>query len=127
MPDPPLEADMDLAMGAFGLRAAVVEAGPHGGPEVSVTSDALAVRTSSDAASGGSPAAASVTSDAMAVRTSAEAASATSDAASTNPGSLAAAEATVTRLRLGLEGDVARPRERRRGKARADGGGRRAP
>ena len=65
----PLETDMDLMMGAAGLRGVVVEAPADGGPELAVTSDALIVGTSSAAIPG-----------------------------------LAAAEAEVTRLRLGLEG-----------------------
>ena len=55
-----LETDMDLVMGAVGVRGVAVEAGPQGGLELSLKSDALAVRTSSDAvtASGGNLAAA---------------------------------------------------------------------
>ena len=68
------EADMDLAMAAAGLRGVVVEAPPEGGPELAVKTDAMAVRTSSEA---------------------------TEDSAG---GKLEAAEADVTRLRLGLEG-----------------------
>ena len=68
------EADMDLAMAAAGLRGVVVEAPDEGGPELAVKTDAMAVRTSSEA---------------------------TEDSAG---GNLAAAEADVTRLRLGLEG-----------------------
>ena len=68
------EADMDLAMAAAGLRGVVVEAPPEGGPELAVKTDAMAVRTSSEA---------------------------TEDSAG---GNLAAATADVTRLRLGLEG-----------------------
>ncbi len=68
------EADMDLAMAAAGLRGTVVEAPPEGGPELAVKTDAMAVRTSSEA---------------------------TEDSAG---GKLAAATADVTRLRLGLEG-----------------------
>ena len=70
----PLETDMDLAMAAAGLRGTVVEAPPEGGPELAVKTDAMAVRTSSEATGGGAG------------------------------GNLAAAEADVTRLRLGLEG-----------------------
>ena len=69
-----LETDMDLMMAAAGLRGTVVEAPPEGGPELAVKTDALAVRTSSEATGGGVG------------------------------GNLAAAEADVTRLRLGLEG-----------------------
>ena len=73
--DPPaMKTDMDLRMGAVGVRAVAVEAPAEGGVELSVTSDAMAVRTSSDAVSG--------------------------DAG----GNLAAATADVTRLRFGLEG-----------------------
>ena len=68
------EADMDLAMAAAGLRGVVVEAPAEGGPELAVKTDAMAVRTSSEA---------------------------TEDSAGSK---LAAAEADVTRLRLGLEG-----------------------
>ena len=64
-----LGTDMELAMGAVGVRGVAVEAGPQGGVELAVTSDAMVVRTSSEKAAG-----------------------------------LAAAEAEVTRLRLGLEG-----------------------
>ena len=68
------EADMDLAMAAAGLRGVVVEAPAEGGPELAVKTDAMAVRTSSEA---------------------------TEDSAG---GKLEAATADVTRLRLGLEG-----------------------
>ena len=44
-----LETDMDLAMAAAGLRGVVVEASDGGVPELAVKSDAMAVRTSSDA------------------------------------------------------------------------------
>ena len=64
-----LRTDLDLAMGAAGLRGIVVEAPETGGPELAVTADALGVRTTSAAVPG-----------------------------------LAAADADVTRLRLGLEG-----------------------
>ena len=70
----PLETDMDLALAAAGLRGVVVEAPAEGGAELAVKTDALAVRTSSDALA---------------------------DAAA---GNLAASTAEVTRLRLGLEG-----------------------
>ena len=69
-----LKTDMDLMMAAAGLRGTVVEAPPEGGPELVVKTDAMAVRTSSEATGGGAG------------------------------GNLAAAEADVTRLRLGLEG-----------------------
>ena len=68
------EADMDLAMAAAGLRGVVVEAPAEGGPELAVKTDAMGVRTSSEA---------------------------TEDSAG---GKLEAATADVTRLRLGLEG-----------------------
>ena len=67
-----IETGMALAMGALGLRGVVVEAPAEGGMELSVKTDALAVRTTSDAASG-------------------------------TGGNLAAAQADVTRLRLGLQ------------------------
>ena len=67
-----IETDMALAMGALGLRGVVVEAPAEGGMELSVKTDAMAVRTTSDAASG-------------------------------TGGNLAAAQADVTRLRLGLQ------------------------
>ncbi len=69
-----LKTDMDLMMAAAGLRGVAVEAPAEGGPELAVKTDAMAVRTSSEA---------------------------TGDSAG---GRLAAAEADVTRLRLGLEG-----------------------
>jgi len=71
-----LKTDMDLMMAAVGLRGVAVEAPDDGGPELAVKTDALGVRTSS-----------------AAIRGSADAG-----------GNLAAAEADVTRLRLGLEG-----------------------
>ena len=73
----PLEAGMDLAMGAVGVRGVAVEAPAQGGLELSITSDAMAVRTSSEAVRG---------------------------EAGAGAGNLAAASAGVTRLRLGLEG-----------------------
>ena len=73
---PAIETDMDLAMAALGLRGVVVEAPAAGGPELAVTSDALAVRTSSEAVRGNGD----------------------------TGGNLAAASADVTRVRLGLEG-----------------------
>ena len=69
----PIETDMDLTMAALGGRSVLAEAPAEGGLELSVTSDALVVRTTSDEVRGGR-------------------------------GSLAASEAGVTRLRLGLEG-----------------------
>ncbi len=71
-----LETGMDLAMASVGVRGVLVEAPPEGGAELAVTSDAMAVRTTSDAVSG-------------------------------DTGNLAASEAEVTRLRLGLEGSRA--------------------
>ncbi|MCY3755286.1 MAG: hypothetical protein OXG99_14520, partial [Alphaproteobacteria bacterium] len=69
----PIETGMDLMMAALGGRGVVAKAPAAGGLELSVTSDALVVRTTSDAVRG-------------------------------SGGSLAASEADVTRLRLGLEG-----------------------
>ena len=68
-----IETDMALAMGALGLRGVVVEAPAEGGMELSVKTDAMAVRTTSDAARG------------------------------EDGGNMAAAQADVTRLRLGLQ------------------------
>ena len=65
---PAMRTDLDLAMGALGLRGVAVMATRTGGPEVAVTADAMGVRTTTAAVDG-----------------------------------LAAAEAEVTRLRLGLE------------------------
>ena len=73
----PIETDLDLMMGAVGMRGVVVQAPAEGGPELAVKSDGLFVRTTSEA-----------------VRGSGE----------SDTGNLAAAEADVTRLRLGLEG-----------------------
>ena len=67
--DAAMRTDMDLAMAAVGLRGVAVQAGPEGGLELAVKTDAMAVRTTSEKVEG-----------------------------------LAAAEADVTRLRLGLEG-----------------------
>ncbi len=64
-----IETDIDLMMGAVGARGVAVEAPAEGGVEFSITSDAMAVRTSSEKVPG-----------------------------------LAAADAGVTRLRLGLNG-----------------------
>ena len=47
-----IETDLALAMGALGLRGVVVEAPAEGGVELSVKTDAMAVRTTSDAARG---------------------------------------------------------------------------
>ena len=68
-----LDTDMDLMMGAVGLRGVALEAPDEGGLELAVTTDAMAVGT-------------------------------TSARVSSPKGNLAAAEAEVTRLRLGLEG-----------------------
>ena len=59
--DRPIEAGMDLAMGAVGVRGVVVEAGTQGGMELAVKSDALAVRTSSEKTAGLAAATADVT------------------------------------------------------------------
>ena len=67
-----IETDMELAMGALGLRGVLVEAPAEGGMELAAKTDGMMVRTSSDAASG-------------------------------TGGNIAAAEADVTRLRLGLQ------------------------
>ena len=68
-----IETDMALAMGALGLRGVLIEAPEEGGVELSVKTDAMAVRTTSDAARG------------------------------EDGGNMAAAQAKVTRLRLGVE------------------------
>ena len=68
------EADLDLAMAAVGARAVVVEPGAEGGLELAVKPDALGLRTTSEAALG------------------------------SEGGLMSAADAGVTRLRLGLEG-----------------------
>ena len=70
----PIETDMELTMAALGGRGVVAEAPAEGGVELSVTSDALVVRTTSAEVRG-------------------------------SWGSLAASEADVSRLRLGLEGE----------------------
>ena len=64
-----MRTDMDLVMGAVGLRGTVLPARGGRGPELAVKTDAMAVRTTSEKVAG-----------------------------------LEAAEAEVTRLRLGLEG-----------------------
>ena len=58
----PIETDLDLTMAALGGRGVVAEAPAEGGLELSVTSDALVVRTTSEAVrgSGGSLAASEV-------------------------------------------------------------------
>ena len=48
----PLETDMDLVMGAVGVRSVAVEAGTQGGVEIALISDAMGVRTSSGAVRG---------------------------------------------------------------------------
>ena len=68
-----IETDMALAMGALGLRGVLIEAPEEGGVELSVKTDAMGVRTTSEAARG------------------------------EDGGNLAGADAKVTRLRLGLE------------------------
>ena len=71
--DAEVETDMDLAMGAFGGRGLLMKAPAEGGLDLSVKSDALLVRTSSDEVDG-------------------------------DEARLAASQADVARLRLGLEG-----------------------
>ena len=44
----PMRTGMDLMMGAAGVRGVAVEAGPQGGFELAVKSDAMAVRTTSE-------------------------------------------------------------------------------
>ena len=56
-----IRTDMDLVMGAIGVRGVAVEAGPQGGMELTVTSDAMAVRTASEKAKGIEGATADVT------------------------------------------------------------------
>ena len=77
---PALRTDLELTMGAAGLRGELLGPGSAGGenagPSLALVTDALAVRTESDAVRGAE-------------------------------GNLAAARATVTRLRLGLEGSWA--------------------
>ncbi len=69
-----IETGMDLAMAAAGLRGVLVEAPAGGGLELAARTDGLVARTSSEAGRGGAG------------------------------GMLEAADADVTRLRLGLEG-----------------------
>ena len=69
----PIETDMDLSMAAVGGRGVLAKAPADGGLELAATSDAMAVRTTSEEVRG-------------------------------SGGSLAASEADVTRVRLGLEG-----------------------
>ncbi len=47
-----LETGMDLAMASVGVRGVLLEAPAEGGAELAVTSDAMAVRSTSDAVSG---------------------------------------------------------------------------
>ena len=68
----PMRTDLDLLLGAAGLRGVVVQAPETGGPELAVKTDAMGVRTTTARVTG-----------------------------------LAASEAEVTRLRLGLEGSWA--------------------
>ena len=56
-----MEADMRLMMGAVGVRGVVVEAPGAGGVELAVTSDAMAVRTTSERTTGMMDAEADVT------------------------------------------------------------------
>ncbi len=56
-----MRADMDLVMGAVGLRGVAVEAPAEGGVELAVKTDALAVRTTSEKVAGLAAAAADVT------------------------------------------------------------------
>ena len=58
---PAIETDMDLAMGAAGVRGVAVEAPAEGGVEVAITSDAMAVRTASEKTAGLAGAEAEVT------------------------------------------------------------------
>ncbi len=69
-----IESDMELRMAAVGLRGVLMEAPAGGGVELAVKTDALVVRTASEAVQGGSG------------------------------GRLEAVSAEVTRVRLGLEG-----------------------
>ena len=56
-----IETDVDLMMAAVGLRGVAVEAPESGGPELAVKSDAMVVRTTSDAVQGLEAATAEVT------------------------------------------------------------------
>ena len=56
-----LRTDLDLALGAAGLRGVAVMATSTGGPEVAVTADAMGVRTATAAVAGLAAAAAEVT------------------------------------------------------------------
>ena len=55
------ETDMDLMMAAVGLRGVAVKAPESGGPELAIKSDAMVVRTTSDAVQGLEAATAEVT------------------------------------------------------------------
>ena len=68
-----IETDLELAMGAVGLRGVLVEAPADGGMELAAKTDGMAMRTSTDAARGA------------------------------DGGNLAASEADVTRFRVGLQ------------------------
>ena len=57
----PIKTDMDLMMGALGVRGIAREAPHEGGIEIALTSDAMAVRTSSERTTGLSEAKADVT------------------------------------------------------------------
>ena len=50
--DAAIETDMDLMMAAVGLRGVAMKAPESGGPELAVKSDAMVVRTTSDAVQG---------------------------------------------------------------------------
>ena len=57
----PIEAGMDLAMAGAGLRSTILTASEGGGPELAVTTDGFAVRTSTEAVRGLSASEAGVT------------------------------------------------------------------
>ena len=59
--DRPMKTDMELMMAAVGVRGVAVEAPAEGGFELAVTSDAMAVRTSSEKTAGLAAATADVT------------------------------------------------------------------
>ena len=59
--DAAIETDMDLMMAAVGLRGVAVKAPESGGPELAIKSDAMVVRTTSDAVQGLEAAKAEVT------------------------------------------------------------------
>ena len=59
--DAAIETDMDLMMAAVGLRGVAMKAPESGGPELAVKSDAMVVRTTSDAVQGLEAATAEVT------------------------------------------------------------------